>query len=206
MYSRIGKRIFDLLLAGFLALVFFPFFLLIWILTSINNHGQSAFFYQERPGLNGQIFQIIKFKTMRDAYDSLGNPLPDSQRITKFGRIVRRTSLDELPQLFNVLVGDMSVVGPRPLLVEYLTLYDMNQKQRHLVKPGITGWAQINGRNAIDWCSKFEFDVWYVHHVSFLLDVKILLITFFNVLQGKGVTQQGHVTVGKFKGNQPLTE
>ncbi|MCH7410351.1 sugar transferase [Belliella sp. DSM 111904] len=202
MYNQVGKRILDLFVALVLTIIFLPFFLVIWmVLTLINKNGE-AFFYQERPGLNGEVFRIIKFKTMNDAFDTSGNSLPDSQRITKFGRIVRKSSLDELPQLINVLVGDMSMVGPRPLLVEYLSLYDSVQNQRHLVKPGITGWAQVNGRNAIDWSHKFEFDVWYVQHLSFVLDLKILLITCVNVLSGKGVTQQGHVTVGKFKGNQ----
>ncbi|MFL0684089.1 MAG: sugar transferase [Algoriphagus aquaeductus] len=143
----------------------------------------------------------MKFKTMSDQTDANGNPLPDEQRLTGFGKLIRNTSLDELPQLLNVIKGDMSLVGPRPLLVEYLSLYNAEQAQRHQVKPGVTGWAQINGRNAISWPEKFKLDLWYVKHVSFFLDVKILFQTLWNVLRGKGISQQGHVTMGKFKGN-----
>ncbi|PZV81487.1 sugar transferase EpsL [Algoriphagus aquaeductus] len=138
---------------------------------------------------------------MSDQTDANGNPLPDEQRLTGFGKLIRNTSLDELPQLLNVIKGDMSLVGPRPLLVEYLSLYNAEQAQRHQVKPGVTGWAQINGRNAISWPEKFKLDLWYVKHVSFFLDVKILFQTLWNVLRGKGISQQGHVTMGKFKGN-----
>ncbi len=138
---------------------------------------------------------------MSDQTDDYGNPLPDEQRLTGFGKLIRNTSLDELPQLLNVIKGDMSLVGPRPLLVEYLSLYNSEQAQRHQVKPGVTGWAQINGRNAISWPEKFKLDLWYVKHVSFFLDVKILFQTLWNVLRGKGISQQGHVTMGKFKGN-----
>lgn len=141
---------------------------------------------------------------MADLFDSKGKALSDAERLTQFGKMIRKTSLDELPQLLNVIKGDMSLVGPRPLLVEYLELYDSVQSRRHLVKPGVTGWAQINGRNAISWQEKFKLDVWYVDHLSFFLDLKILFVTLFNVLMGKGVSQQGHVTVGKFKGNQTI--
>lgn len=165
------------------------------------NFWGNPFFLQERPGKHGRIFRIIKFKTMADLFDSNGNALSDAERLTQFGKMIRKTSFDELPQLLNVIKGDMSLVGPRPLLVEYLELYDSVQSRRHLVRPGVTGWAQINGRNAISWQEKFKLDVWYVDHLSFLLDLKILFVTLFNVLMGKGVSQQGHATVGKFKGN-----
>ncbi|GAB2614335.1 sugar transferase [Belliella aquatica] len=169
----------------------------------ISNEG-SPYYLQNRPGLNGKIFKILKFKTMKDVFDQEGRPLSDAQRITKIGAFIRKTSFDELPQLINVLKGEMSMVGPRPLLVDYLQLYDESQSKRHDVKPGITGWAQINGRNSINWQKKFELDIWYVNNYHFLLDLKILVLTFFNVVQGKGVSQQGHVTVGPFAGNQVL--
>ncbi|MBC6369196.1 sugar transferase [Algoriphagus sp. AK58] len=199
-YPDFGKRALDLFLGGLMFIVFFPVFLLLFLVLSVH-FGGSPFFFQERPGKNSRIFKIIKFKTMSDLRDEEGNPLPDEQRLSGLGKLVRKTSLDELPQLLNVIKGDMSLVGPRPLLVEYLPLYSKEQSQRHLLRPGVTGWAQINGRNAISWEEKFAFDVWYVHHVSFGLDVKILFRTLWNVLRGKGVSQQGHVTVGKFKGN-----
>ncbi|MCH7398329.1 sugar transferase [Belliella sp. DSM 107340] len=201
MYKRYGKRTLDLLVAVFLFLLFSPIFVLIWVLLFWNNKG-SVFYFQNRPGLNGEIFRIIKFKTMNDIFDLDGNPLSDTLRITKMGRFIRKTSFDELPQLMNVIRGEMSMVGPRPLLVEYLPLYSQKQGLRHRVKPGITGWAQINGRNAISWAKKFDLDVWYVENVGFILDLKILLLTFGNVISGKGVSQQGHVTVGKFTGRE----
>ncbi|AFL84660.1 glycosyl transferase possibly involved in lipopolysaccharide synthesis [Belliella baltica DSM 15883] len=203
MYKVLGKRILDILIASALFLVFSPIFLLIWVILMVNNKGY-AFYFQDRPGLNGEIFRIIKFKTMKDAFDREGKPLSDALRITKVGAIIRKTSFDELPQLLNVLRGDMSMVGPRPLLVDYLLLYDESQSKRHDVKPGITGWAQINGRNSINWERKFELDTWYVNNFNLFLDIKILILTFFNVIQGKGVSQQGHVTVGPFVGNQAL--
>ncbi|MFN3801576.1 sugar transferase [Belliella pelovolcani] len=203
MYQSTGKRWIDILLAAGLMLLFMPVFILIWVVLTIMNGGE-AFYFQDRPGLNGQIFKIIKFKTMKDAFDDKGQPLADALRMTKLGYIIRKTSFDELPQLINVLRGEMSMVGPRPLLVDYLDLYDENQYKRHDVKPGITGWAQINGRNAIDWEKKFELDVWYVHHCGLSLDIKILILTFFNVIQGKGVSQHGHVTVGRFEGKQTV--
>ncbi|MFD2036882.1 sugar transferase [Belliella marina] len=201
MYQKFGKRVVDLGLALSLLTVFFPIFLIVCILLLVKNKG-ALFFYQDRPGLNGKVFKIIKFKTMVDAFDQEGRPLSDAERITQTGALVRKTSFDEFPQLFNVIIGEMSMVGPRPLLVEYLPLYDDLQQQRHTVKPGITGWAQINGRNAISWEKKFELDIWYVNHIGLLLDLKILLLTFGNVLQGKGVSQQGHVTVGRFTGSK----
>lgn len=203
MYKLYGKRGLDIFIAAGLFLVFSPIFFLIWMILSICNTG-SAFYFQNRPGLNGEIFKIIKFKTMRDAFDENGIQLSDAQRITRVGAIIRKTSFDELPQLINVLKGEMSMVGPRPLLVDYLQLYDESQFKRHDVKPGITGWAQINGRNSINWERKFELDLWYVHNFELVLDLKILILTFFNVIQGKGVSQQGHVTVGPFVGNQIL--
>ena len=162
--------------------------------------GKQVFFKQQRPGKNAQTFTIYKFRTMTDASDKRGNLLPDAKRLTRFGMFLRKASLDELPQLWNVLKGDMSLVGPRALLIEYLPLYNAEQKQRHLVKPGITGWAQVNGRNAISWEKKFEFDVWYVEHQSFWLDIKILWLTVLKVFKREGVSQAGHVTMAKFKG------
>ncbi len=182
-------------------LVLFPIFLILLIIISIYFKG-SPFFFQKRPGKNGQLFKIMKFKTMNDSLNSSGDLMSDEKRITPLGRIVRKTSLDEIPQLINVLKGEMSLVGPRPLLTEYLPLYDPNQAKRHQVKPGVTGWAQINGRNAISWQQKFEFDAWYVDHLTFGLDLRILFQTLWNVLRGKGVSQLGHVTVGKFTGNE----
>lgn len=180
-------------------LVLSPVFLLIFFSLAIAHRG-NPFFFQARPGRAGVVFNIIKFKTMADKFDFLGNPLPDHLRLFSLGKLIRKFSLDEIPQLINVLKGDMSLVGPRPLLVEYLELYSVNQARRHELAPGVTGWAQINGRNTISWHQKFEFDVWYVDHCSFWLDIRILLITAWNVLLGKGVSQHGHVTVGKFDG------
>jgi lipopolysaccharide/colanic/teichoic acid biosynthesis glycosyltransferase len=201
-YSDFWKRILDLVLASLMFLLLLPVFLLLFIALSFHFKG-SPFFFQRRPGKDGQIFSIFKFKTMRDGGSTSGHALSDEQRLTTFGKLVRKTSLDEIPQLINVLKGDMSLVGPRPLLEEYLPLYDRTQARRHQVRPGVTGWAQINGRNAISWSEKFAYDVWYVDHLSFALDLKILFMTLWNVLRGKGVSQQGHVTVGKFTGNQP---
>ncbi|MBI5570232.1 MAG: sugar transferase [Desulfomonile tiedjei] len=165
--------------------------------------GLPVFFRQERPGLKGKIFTLVKFRTMNHARDKSGRLLPDAQRLTGLGRFLRKTSLDELPQLWNVLKGELSLVGPRPLLVEYLGLYSPEQMRRHHVKPGITGWAQVNGRNAITWEQKFEFDVWYVDHWSLLLDIKILLKTAEKVLTGEGVRQEGQATAERFKGTPP---
>ena len=198
-YPDFGKRALDLVLSMLMFIGLFPFFLFLFLLLAPYFKG-SPFFAQERPGKNGKHFRILKFKTMTDAVDENGNLLSDEKRLTSLGKIVRRTSLDEIPQLFNVLRGDMSLVGPRPLLPEYLPLYNERQARRHAVKPGVTGWAQINGRNAISWEQKFDFDVWYVDHLSFGLDLKILLETLWNVIRGKGVSQHGHVTVGRFTG------
>ncbi len=169
------------------------------VLLVIANRG-NIFFLQLRPGLYGKPFKIIKFKTMRDAFDANSNPLPDEERLTKIGQFIRSVSLDELSQLINVVKGDMSLVGPRPLLMQYLARYSPEQAKRHNVKPGITGWAQVNGRNAISWEQKFKFDVEYVEKQSFLLDIKVLWMTFLNVLQRKGISADGHVTMEEFKG------
>jgi lipopolysaccharide/colanic/teichoic acid biosynthesis glycosyltransferase len=200
-YSDFWKRILDLILASLMFLILLPVFLLLFILLAIHFRG-TPFFLQKRPGKDEKIFRIMKFKTMKSTTGSSGELLSDEQRITALGKLVRKTSLDEIPQLINVLKGDMSLVGPRPLLVEYLPLYSKVQARRHAVRPGVTGWAQINGRNAISWEQKFDYDVWYVDHLSFGLDVKILFGTLWNVLRGKGVSQHGHVTVGKFTGTK----
>ena len=165
------------------------------------NKGAGAFFTQERPGTDAKIFRVIKFKTMTDARDADGNLLPDVQRLTRVGKVVRSLSLDELPQLFNVLKGDMALIGPRPLLVKYLPLYTKEQMRRHEVRPGITGWAQVNGRNAITHTKKFEYDVWYVDHLSFALDVKILWMTVLNVLRRKDISTAGEATAPTFNGH-----
>jgi len=201
MFSyRFLKSILDQFLALMALIVLSPIFILVAVLLTIVNAGKP-FFVQERPGLNGYIFRVIKFKTMNDKKDANGNLLPDAVRLTSVGKFVRKTSLDEIPQLINVLKGDMSFVGPRPLLVEYLPLYNDIQKKRHHVKPGISGWAQVNGRNAISWEKKFELDVWYVEHQSFWLDLKIVFMTIGNVLTAKGISGEGSATMEKFKGS-----
>lgn len=184
-------------------LILFPVFFILLVSLSIH-HGGTPLFLQRRPGLNSKPFFILKFKTMRDLKDSKGNHLSDEFRITGFGKLVRKYSLDEIPQLINVIKGDMSLVGPRPLLEEYIPLYSGYQIRRHEVRPGVSGWAQVNGRNAISWEKKFELDVWYVENLSFWLDLRILLMTFYNVLLGKGVTQKGHVSSGKFLGKSVM--
>lgn len=201
MYRNFFKRLIDLLLAitGFI-LVSPLILILIIVLFATNN--RKVFFLQARPGLNGKIFKIIKFKTMNDRVDKDGNLLPDAERLTPIGWFIRKTSMDEAPQLLNVIKGDMSLVGPRPLLTEYLPLYNTEQMRRHKVKPGITGWAQVNGRNAITWEQKFNYDVWYVDHQTFLLDLKIMWMTFEKIFKSEGINQQGHVTMGKFEGNK----
>lgn len=183
MYEKYFKRLLDFTIVLCVLLVIWPFLLIITILLLIFNEGTGAFFTQERPGYKGKIFKIIKFKTMNERKDADGKLLPDVQRITKFGSIVRKLSLDELPQLINVLKGDMAIIGPRPLLVQYLPLYSKEQARRHDVRPGITGWAQCNGRNNISWTKKFELDVWYVDHISFALDCKIVWQTAMKVLK-----------------------
>ncbi|EDO9352392.1 undecaprenyl phosphate N,N'-diacetylbacillosamine 1-phosphate transferase [Campylobacter coli] len=198
MYEKWIKRIFDFVLALFLLVLFSPLILITALLLKITQG--SVIFTQNRPGLNEKIFKIYKFKTMSDERDEKGELLSDELRLKAFGKIVRSLSLDELLQLFNVLKGDMSFVGPRPLLVEYLPLYNEEQKLRHKVRPGITGWAQVNGRNAISWRKKFELDVYYVKNISFLLDLKIMFLTALKVLKRSGVSKEGHVTTEKFNG------
>lgn len=200
MYKNFIKPVIDFVLAlvGFLFLS--PVFVLVTIGLFFANDGKP-FFFQLRPGKNGKIFKIIKFKTMTDKKDENGNLLPDADRLTKIGSFVRKTSLDEIPQLLNVIKGDMALVGPRPLLPQYLELYNDFQRRRNEVKPGITGWAQVNGRNSISWEKKFEYDVWYVDNVSFLLDVKILIMTVLKVVKSEGINEQGQATSNEFKGN-----
>ncbi|UMB55457.1 sugar transferase [Lutibacter sp. A64] len=200
MYKAYFKRILDTILAFIGLLVLSPILVIIILLLALANKGKP-FFFQVRPGLNEQLFKIIKFKTMTDKKDKAGNLLSDKERLTKIGSFVRKTSLDELPQLINVLKGDMSLIGPRPLLPEYLPLYSNEQKKRHHVKPGITGWAQVNGRNAISWQQKFEYDVWYVRHLSFKLDVKIVIKTIKKVVKSEGVNASSTVAMSRFKGN-----
>jgi len=197
MYKHFLKRVFDFFLALIGFIIISPIFLLLWICLSIANKGAGAFFFQERPGKGEKIFRVIKFKTMNDKRDASGNLLPDAQRLTRVGKFVRSTSLDEIPQLLNVIKGDMSLVGPRPLLVQYLPLYDKMQRRRHEVRPGITGWAQVNGRNLLQLSKKFEYDVWYVDNLSFKLDFKILLMTIQKVFNkeniGKGAESMKEV-------------
>ena len=191
---------FDLLLSLIGFIILFPIFLIVWLLLIIANEGKP-FFLQARPGKNERIFKIIKFKTMNDKKDAEGGLLPDDKRLTAIGKFVRKTSLDEIPQLLNVIKGDMSLIGPRPLLMQYLSLYNSKQKRRHEVRPGITGWAQINGRNAISWEKKFDLDVWYVENVSFALDLKIILKTIRKVFVSEGISAEGEATMAAFKGN-----
>jgi lipopolysaccharide/colanic/teichoic acid biosynthesis glycosyltransferase len=200
MYKKAFKRIFDLTLSLIVFLVLSPIFILVTIFLFFSNNGKP-FFFQLRPGKNERIFRIIKFKTMNDKRDKEGNLLSDEKRLTTIGKLVRKTSLDEIPQLLNVIKGDMSLIGPRPLLIAYLPLYNEFQKRRHEVRPGITGWAQVNGRNAISWQQKFEYDVWYVDHVSFPLDMRILWITFKKVFRSEGISSGTSATMEVFTGN-----
>lgn len=199
MYKNFIKRILDILVALVGLLILSPIFIVVTIALYFANQGKP-FFLQERPGLNEKIFKIIKFKTMNDKKDAQGNLLPDAERLTPIGAFVRKTSLDEIPQLINVLKGDMSLIGPRPLRTYYLPLYSEVQKTRHHVRPGITGWAQVNGRNAISWTKKFELDVYYVNHISFALDLKIFFMTIRKVFVREGISQEGQVTVERFNG------
>ncbi|WP_455967844.1 sugar transferase [Butyricimonas virosa] len=203
MYKHFFKRVIDFTLALMALLVIWPFLLIIYIWLTIANKGAGALFFQERPGLHGNIFKVIKFKTMTDERDENGKLLPDARRITKVGRFVRSTSIDELPQLFNVLKGDMALIGPRPLLVQYLPLYSPEQARRHEVRPGISGWAQCHGRNAISWTEKFKLDVWYVDNVSLLTDVKVILITIKKVFFKEDInnTSNKSSTMEGFNGN-----
>jgi undecaprenyl phosphate N,N'-diacetylbacillosamine 1-phosphate transferase len=200
MYQKFLKPSFDKLTALLALIIASPIFLLVALLLAIFQNGK-VFFTQKRPGLNEKIFRLVKFKTMRDDQDENGELLPDEERLTWIGKIVRKTSMDEIPQLLNIVKGDMSFIGPRPLLVEYLPLYSEEQGKRHLVTPGITGWAQINGRNTISWQKKFEYDVWYVQNQSFLLDLKIIFMTVFKVFKAEGISGEGVATMEKFKGN-----
>jgi lipopolysaccharide/colanic/teichoic acid biosynthesis glycosyltransferase len=200
MYKRYVKRLIDILVAGLALLCLSPLLLLVALWLHFANKGAGAFFTQERPGLHGRVFKIYKYKTMTDERDADGRLLPDAVRLTKVGRFVRSTSIDELPQLWNVLVGDMSLIGPRPLLVQYLPLYSPEQARRHEVRPGITGWAQCHGRNAISWAEKFRLDVWYVDHLSLLTDLKVILITINKVLRRSDISQQGEATMELFNG------
>lgn len=199
------KRFLDLVVSLLALIIFMPVIIVIAFVLLCINRG-TPFFYQSRPGLHSSIFKLIKFKTMTDKTDAHGNLLPDNLRITPFGRFLRASSLDELPQLFNVIKGDMSLVGPRPLLPKYLPLYSQRQARRHEVRPGITGWSQVNGRNSLSWEQKFEMDVWYVENISFLLDLKILWLTIVKVLKREGISQQGQATMEAFKGSNHKNE
>ena len=201
MYAHFLKRFFDFCISLLAIIVLSPILVVVTIWLHFANKGAGAFFTQERPGKDAKIFRVIKFKTMTDERDADGNLLPDVQRLTRVGKVVRSMSLDELPQLFNVLKGDMALIGPRPLLVKYLPLYTKQQMRRHEVRPGITGWAQVNGRNAITHTKKFEYDVWYVDHLSFALDVKILWMTVLNVIRRKDISTAGEATAPTFNGH-----
>ena len=202
IYISCVKRPIGFLGALIALLILSPIFVLTIIILLINNKNgwKGVFFVQERPGKDEKIFKALKFKTMADQYDEEGNLLPDSERLTRVGRLIRSTSIDELPQLFNVLKGDMALIGPRPLLVKYLPLYTPTQMRRHEVRPGITGWAQVNGRNTITHTKKFEYDVWYVDHLSFMLDLKIIFMTISNVLHRKDISSEGQATAPTFDG------
>ena len=201
MYKKFLKRFLDFLISATVLLIIWPILLLIAIFLHFANRGAGAFFTQSRPGRNGKIFKVIKFKTMTDEKDANGKLLPDAQRLTKVGKFIRSTSLDELPQLINVLKGDMALIGPRPLLPEYLPLYSKEQARRHEVRPGITGWAQVHGRNAISWQEKFKLDVWYVDHCSLLVDIKIVFMTINKVIKREGISSATSVTMERFTGN-----
>lgn len=201
MFYKFFKRWIDFLVVFSLLALIWPILLIITCWLHFANKGASAFFFQKRPGRNGRIFEVIKFKTMTDERDAEGNLLPDELRLTKIGKFIRSTSIDELPQLINVLKGDMALIGPRPLLVQYLPLYSQEQSRRHEVRPGITGCAQVNGRNAISWTRKFELDVWYVDHCSFLLDLKIIALTLKKVFVREGISSDTSATMEPFTGN-----
>ena len=201
MYRKYLKRWLDFVIVLCVLAVIWPILLLVTLWLHFANKGAGAFFTQERPGRNGKIFKVIKFKTMTDERDADGNLLPDAERLTPVGRFVRSTSIDELPQLINVLKGDMALIGPRPLLVQYLPLYSKEQARRHEVRPGITGWAQCHGRNSISWTEKFKLDVWYVDHCSLITDIKVIFITIKKVLVRDGISQEGNATMEPFNGN-----
>lgn len=201
MYRNFFKRLFDLIISLICLILLSPLIILTFTILSYINNSFKVFFIQNRPGKDSKVFKVYKFKTMSDKKDNNGNLLPDKDRITPIGEFIRATSIDEIPQLFNVLKGDMSLIGPRPLLVEYLPLYSKVQARRHEVRPGITGWAQVNGRNAISWQQKFEYDVWYVDNISFLLDMKILFLTLKRVIKRSDINSATSATMEKFKGN-----
>lgn len=200
MYRNLLKRILDFIIALLGLIAVSPLFLFLWIWLTIANKGAGAFFFQERPGKDEKIFRVIKFKTMTDERDAFGNLLPDAERLTKVGKLVRSTSLDEIPQLLNVIKGDMALIGPRPLRVHYLPLYSEMQKRRHEVRPGITGWAQVNGRNDISWTKKFEYDVYYVDNISFRFDLKIFFLTIKKTIIREGINKEGATTTVPFNG------
>ena len=201
MYKHCFKRVLDLCISLTALICISPILLVVTVWLHFANKGAGAFFLQERPGKDGKIFKVIKFKTMTDERDAEGNLLPDEQRLTKVGKFVRSTSIDELPQLINVLIGDMALIGPRPLLVQYLPLYSPEQARRHKVRPGISGWAQCHGRNAISWTEKFKLDVWYVDHVSLWTDLKVIAITVMKVLKRADISEEGHATMEYFNGH-----
>ena len=201
MYKHFWKRVIDFTLSLLALAILWPILLLIAIWLHFANKGAGAFFFQERPGKDGKIFRVIKFKTMTDERDSKGDLLSDAARLTKVGKLVRSPSLDELPQLINVLKGDMALIGPRPLLIQYLPLYNKEQARRHEVRPGITGWAQVNGRNAISWARKFELDVWYVDNISFVIDLKVIVLTIKKVLFREDINSATSATVEGFNGH-----
>jgi len=201
MYKLFFKRFFDIIISAGALILFFPVFLFLIVTLYFANKNAGVFFVQIRPGKKEKLFKLVKFKTMTDQRNDKGDLLPDSERITKIGKFIRSTSLDELPQFINVLKGDMSLIGPRPLLVQYLPLYNEKQIRRHEVRPGITGWAQVNGRNTISWQQKFEFDVWYVDHVSFTLDLKILFKSIYKVLHREGINTDNNTAMDFFTGN-----
>lgn len=201
MYKRVFKRVIDIVASGGALLILSIPLVAITVWLHFTNKGAGAFFLQERPGKDGKMFRVIKFKTMTDERNAEGNLLPDAERLTSVGRFVRSTSLDELPQLINVLKGDMALIGPRPLLPQYLPLYSPEQARRHEVRPGITGWAQVNGRNAISWTKKFELDVWYVDHISFIMDCKVILITLKKVFRREDINSSTAATMETFNGH-----
>jgi len=201
MYNIVFKRTIDFIFALVALITFSPILLIVYILLSIVNKGAGALFIQERPGLHSKIFKVIKFKTMTDECDSDGKLLPDSKRLTKVGKIIRSLSIDELPQLINVLKGEMSFIGPRPLMPKYLPLYTKEQLRRNNVRPGITGWAQVNGRNLLSFTKRFEYDVWYVDHLSFLLDIKIVFMTIYKICTREGISAEGQATMQSFNGH-----
>jgi undecaprenyl phosphate N,N'-diacetylbacillosamine 1-phosphate transferase len=200
MYRTVGKRCTDVVVAAAGLLILSPFLVLLAVLIAVANRG-SPFFCQRRPGRHERLFTLLKFKTMNDRRDARGELLPDAQRLTRLGRLVRKTSLDELPQLWNVLTGDMSLIGPRPLLEEYLPLYSTRQRRRHEVRPGITGWAQVNGRNSLSWSEKFEYDLWYIDRLSLRLDLKIAGLTLLKIVRREGISSPTAATMEKFTGS-----